>query len=128
MMVEEWKARRKEWKKKRWKKGKREKVVLGKVLLFLFDCVFASSLFSLHPPHSPHHNTHSHTHPPHNTAHWCTLSNVNRAVCCAAFLRADSKTHCIIHTTLHHMTTRNTHRQTQHRHSSLRKQRDDNHQ
>ena len=32
VMVEEWKARRKEWKKKRWKKGKREKVVLGKVL------------------------------------------------------------------------------------------------
>ena len=35
VMVEEWKARRKEWKKKRWKKGKREKVVLGKVL-FVF--------------------------------------------------------------------------------------------
>ena len=32
-MVEEWKARRKEWMKKRRKKGKREKVVLGKVLL-----------------------------------------------------------------------------------------------
>ena len=35
VMVEEWKARRKEWKKKRRKKGKREKVVLGKVL-FVF--------------------------------------------------------------------------------------------
>ena len=32
VMVEEWKARRKEWMKKRWKKGKGEKVVLGKVL------------------------------------------------------------------------------------------------
>ena len=40
VMVEEWKARRKEWKKKRWKKGKREKVVLGKVL-FVF-CLTAS--------------------------------------------------------------------------------------
>ena len=35
VMVEEWKARRKERVKKRWKKGKREKVVLGKVL-FVF--------------------------------------------------------------------------------------------
>ena len=35
VMVEEWKARRKEWKKKRKKKGKREKVVLAKVL-FVF--------------------------------------------------------------------------------------------
>ena len=35
VMVEEWKAGRKEWKKKRWKKRKREKVVLGKVL-FVF--------------------------------------------------------------------------------------------
>ena len=36
VMVEEWKARRKEWKKKRRKKGKREKVVLGKVLFVFF--------------------------------------------------------------------------------------------
>ena len=35
VIVKEWKARRKEWKKKRWKKGKREKVVLAKVL-FVF--------------------------------------------------------------------------------------------
>ena len=35
VMVGEWKARRKEWKKKRRKKGKREKVVLAKVL-FVF--------------------------------------------------------------------------------------------
>ena len=57
VMVEEWKARRKEWKKKRRKKGKREKVVLGKVLfVFLFDCVFLHLPFSpLHPPH--HHAT-----------------------------------------------------------------------
>ena len=35
VMVEEWKGRRKEWKKKRREKGKREKVVLAKVL-FVF--------------------------------------------------------------------------------------------
>ena len=35
VMVEGWKARRKEWMKKRMKKEKREKVVLGKVL-FVF--------------------------------------------------------------------------------------------
>ena len=35
VMVEEWKARRKEWKKKRWKKEEKGKVVLGKVL-FVF--------------------------------------------------------------------------------------------
>ena len=35
VIVEEWKARRKEWMKKRRKKGNGEKVVLGKVL-FVF--------------------------------------------------------------------------------------------
>ena len=35
VMVEEWKARRKEWKEKEVEKGKWEKVVLGKVL-FVF--------------------------------------------------------------------------------------------
>ena len=34
VMVEEWKARRKEWKKKRWKKGKREKWFWKKAFLF----------------------------------------------------------------------------------------------
>ena len=53
-MVEEWKARRKEWKKKRRKKGKREKVVLGKVLFVFVDCVFASSLFPCTHTITPH--------------------------------------------------------------------------
>ena len=35
VMVEEWKARRKEWKKKRWKKGKGKKWFWGKDL-FVF--------------------------------------------------------------------------------------------
>ena len=82
--MEEWKARRKEWKKKRWKKGKREKWFWEKCFLFLFDCVFASSLFFLHPPHH-HATTHALTHLPHNMTHWCTPSHANRAVCCAAF-------------------------------------------
>ena len=45
VMVEEWKARRKEWKKKRRKRGKGKKWFWEKSFLFLFDCVFASSLF-----------------------------------------------------------------------------------
>ena len=55
VMVEEWKAGRKEWKKKRWKKRKREKVVLAKVLfVFVWLWVFPCT----HPP--PHHNIRSH--------------------------------------------------------------------
>ena len=69
VMVEEWKARRKEWKKKRWKKGKGKKWFWEKSFLFLFDCVFASSLFfPLHPPHH-HATTHAHTHSPLTTQH-----------------------------------------------------------
>ena len=69
-MVEEWKARRKEWKKKRWKKGKREKVVFWeKAFLRLFDRVFASSPFYLAPTSHHHAATHAHTHPPLTTQH-----------------------------------------------------------
>ena len=42
------------------------------------------------------------------------------------FLGVDSKTHCIIHTPLHHLTSRNTHQPTQHRHSSWCMQQWDN--
>ena len=69
VMVEEWKARRKEWKKKRRKKRrkKEKKWFWEKSFLFLFDCVFASSLFSLH---TPHHHTRTHTHTtPHTIQH-----------------------------------------------------------
>ena len=56
-MVKEWKARKKEWKKKRRKKGKREKVVLGKVLfVFLFTIKFCGllpvNLLAACQPHS----------------------------------------------------------------------------
>ena len=62
VMVEEWKARRKEWKKKRWKKGKGKKWFWEKSFLFLFGCVFASS-FPLPPAPTTlsHHNTISHS-------------------------------------------------------------------
>ena len=97
-MVEEWKARRKEWKKKRRKKGKREKVVLGKVLfVFCLTVCLRLPFFSLHPPHH-HTTTPQHTltlthHPPYIMTHWRTPSNANRAVCCAAFLGVDNETH-----------------------------------
>ena len=111
VMVEEWKARRKEWKKKRWKKGKREKVVLGKVLfVFVWLCLCLFPFFPLHPPH--HHTLTLIHHPPHNMTHWCTPSHANRAVCCAAFFGSGQRdTHCIIHTphsiTWHHTTHTN---------------------
>ena len=125
VMVEEWKARRKEWKKKRWKKGKREKSGFGKSpFWFLFDCVFASSLFPCthHSITSQHMLTLIH-HPPYNMTHWCTPSHANRIVCCAAFFgngQQDTLHHP--HPTLHHLTSHNTHQQTQHRHSSWCKQ------
>ena len=95
VVVEEWKARWKEWKKKRWKKGKREKVVLGKVLFVFVDCVFASSLFF---PAPTHHNTttHAHTHPPHTIQHDGLVHTITckqgRVLCCL-FLGVDSETH-----------------------------------
>ena len=84
VMVEEWKARRKEWKKKRRKKGKREKWFWEKsfLFLFLFDCVFASSLF----PCINHTTTHAHTHPPHTTQHDALVHTITRkqghVLCC----------------------------------------------
>ena len=84
VMVEEWKARRKEWKKKRWKKGKGKKWFWEKPFLFFFDCVFASSPFfpcthHITMPQNMLILTHN---PPHNMTHWCTPSHANRAVCC----------------------------------------------
>ena len=99
VMVEEWKARRKEWKKKRRKKGKREKVVLGKVLFVLFDCVFAFSLFPLHPPH--HATTHALTHPPHHTTRCIGAHHHMQTGSCAVlpfFGSGQRNTHCIIRT------------------------------
>ena len=75
VMLEEWKGRRKEWKKKRWKKGKGKKWFWEKSFFVFVDHVFESSLFSLHPPHH-HVEIHPYTHHPlHTTIHWCTLSH-----------------------------------------------------
>ena len=67
VIVEGWKARRKEWKKKEVKKGKGKKWFWEKSFLFLFDCVFASSLFPHAPTTSPRHNTRSHSPITHTT-------------------------------------------------------------
>ena len=97
VMVEEWKARRKEWKKKRWKKREKGKSGFGKSpFCFCLTVCFASSLFSLHPPHH-HATTHALTHLPHNMTHWCTPSHANRAMCCAALFWEWTARH-----TLHH--------------------------
>ena len=78
VIVEEWKAGRKEWKKKRWKKGKREKSGFWeKSFLFLFDCVFASCLFFLMHPSRPHHNTR-----PHSTHHTLQHGTLVHTVTC----------------------------------------------
>ena len=83
VMVEEWKARRKGWKKKRWKKGEKGKSGFWeKSFLVLFDCVFASPLFSLHPPHH-HHNTHAHVHITQHDALVHTITcKQGRVLCC----------------------------------------------
>ena len=111
---------------KRGGKGKREKVVLGKVLFgFVWLC--------LPLPFSPAPTTPQHTftlthNPLWHMTHWCTPSHANRAVCCAAFFWEWTARHTLHHPhpTLHHLTSHNTHQQTQHRHSSWRRQQDDN--
>ena len=59
-MVEEWKARRKEWMKKRLKKRGKGKSGFGKSPFCFCLTVFASSLFPLALNH--HATTHAHTH------------------------------------------------------------------
>ena len=53
--------------------------------MFLFDCVFASSLFSLHPPHY-HATAHAHTHPPHTIQHDALVHTItckqSHVLCC----------------------------------------------
>ena len=111
------------------KREKGKKWFWEKSFLFLFDCVFASSLFSLHPPHH-HATTHAHTthahpspiihHATRRLVHTITCKQ-GRVLCC--LLGVDSKTHTASSTpTLHHLTSHNTHQPTQHRHSSWCKQ------
>ena len=116
VMVEEWKARRKEWKKKRRKK--REKVVLGKVLfVFVWLCLPLPFFPCTHHTTTPQHTLTQHmlTHHPSSTMQhgdWCTPSHANRAVCCAAFFfffgSGQWNTLHHPHPTLHLMTSHNT--------------------
>ena len=134
VMVEEWKARRKEWMKKRREKREKGKSGFGKSpFCFCLTVSLPLPFFRLRPSH--HDNTTHHTltlthHPPYNTTHWCTPSHANRIVCCAAFFgngQQDTLHHP--HPSLHHLTSHNTHKPTQHRHSSwYKQQRDDNNQ
>ena len=56
-----------------------------KSFLFLFDCVFASSFFPLHPSHH-HATTHAHHTPPtFNMTHWCTITCKQGCVLCCLF-------------------------------------------
>ena len=70
------------------KKGKGKKWFWEKSFLFLFDCVFASSLLSLHSPHH-HATTYVHTHPPHNIQHNTLVHTITRkqgrVLCCLFF-------------------------------------------
>ena len=105
-----WKSGRqgeKSGRKRGGKKGKREKVVLGKVLfVFVWLCLLPLPFFSLHPPH---HHTHAHTHPPrtiHHDALVHTITCKQGCVLCCLFGSGQRDTHCIIHTphsiTWHH--------------------------
>ena len=124
VMVEEWKARRKVWKKKRWKKREKGKSGFGKSPFCFCLTAFASSLFSLHPPRH-HTTTHAHTHPPQTIQHDALVHTITckqgRVLCCFFLEWTARHTLHHPHPTLHHLTPRNTHQQTQHRHSSLRK-------
>ena len=118
VMVEEWKARRKEWEKKRWKKGK--KWFWEKSFLFLFDCVLRLPFFHLHPPNH-HTNTYAHTHPPPAIQHDALVHTITRkqgrVLCCLLGVESETKMHHP-HSTLHLMTPHNTHQPTQHRYNS----------
>ena len=109
VMVEEWKARRKEWKKKRWKKRKREKVVLGKVLLVF--CLTVSLPLPFFPcthhsitPHALTHYTIQHD----TLVHTITCKH-GRVLCCLFWEWTARHTLHHPHPTLHHLTSHNTH-------------------
>ena len=66
VMVEEWKTRRKEWKKKRWKKGMGKSGFGKSPFCFCLTVSLPLPFFSLHPPHH-HATTHTHTFTTHHT-------------------------------------------------------------
>ena len=81
--------------------------------------------FSLHPPHH-HATTHAHTHPPPTTQHDALVHTITckqgRVLCCLFWEWTARHTLHHPHPSLHHLTSHNTHQQTQHRHSSWCKQ------
>ena len=132
VMMEEWKARRKEWKKKRkGKKGKGEKVVLAKVLF-----CFCLTVCLRHPSPSPalttpppQHTLTFITHIIQQDALVHTITCKQGCVLCCLFFWEWTARHTLHHPhlSLHHLTSHKTHKQTQHRHSPwCKQQRDDN--
>ena len=125
VMVEGWKAMRKEWKKQRRKKGKKGKSGFGKSP-FCF-CLAVSLPLPFFPPHPSHHHTkHVRTHPSHTIQHDAlvhTITCKQDCVLCRLFGEWTVRhTRHHPHPTLHHLTPHNTHQRTQNRHSSWRKQ------
>ena len=85
VMVEEWKARRKEWKKKRRRKRGKGKSGFGKSpFCFCLTVSLPLPFFSLHPPH--HHNTRSHSPTTQHDALVHTITcKQGRVLCCLFF-------------------------------------------
>ena len=123
-MVEEWKARRKEWKKKRWKKGNWEKSGFGRspFCFCLTVCLHLPPPFFFPAPTTPpHQNTCSHIPATHHTTRRIVEHHHMQTGPCAVlpFLgngQQDTLHHP--HPTLHHLTSHNTHQPTQHRHTA----------
>ena len=93
VMVEEWKARRKEWKKKKWKKREKGKSGFGKSpFCFCLTVSLPLPFFSC----AHHTTTHAHTHPSptiHHDALVHTVTCKQGRVLCCLFLGVDSETH-----------------------------------
>ena len=107
-----WKSGRQGGKNGRKRGEKKGKKWFGKSpFCFLFDCVFASSLFSPASTTPLHTYTHSlTTYTPYNKTHWCTSSHANGPCAVLPFFgsgQQDTLHHPL--PSLHHLTTRNTH-------------------
>ena len=131
VMVEEWKARRKEWKKKR--KGKRGKGKSGFGKSPFCFCLTVSLPLPLFFPCTHHTTTPQHTltfitHIIQYDAFVHTITcKQGRVLCCLFWDWTARHTLHHPHPTLHHLTSHNIHQQTQHRHSSwCKQQQDDN--
>ena len=96
VMMEEWEAKRKRVEEKEEeKKGKGKKWFWEKSFCFLFDCVFASSLFFPAPTTPPRHNTRSCSPTTHHTTRRIGAHHHMQTGLCVSppFLGVDSETH-----------------------------------